>query len=67
MYGPPLLRKQVFFIDDLNMPALDTFGAQPPLELVRQFMDFRGNSFQFIILYIFFNYSMYYIFIKSFS
>lgn len=45
VYGPPLLRKQVFFIDDLNMPALDTFGAQPPLELVRQFMDFKGNSF----------------------
>ncbi|XP_061932650.1 dynein axonemal heavy chain 1-like isoform X3 [Apis cerana] len=42
VYGPPLLRKQVFFIDDLNMPALDTFGAQPPLELVRQFMDFKG-------------------------
>ncbi|XP_060831781.1 dynein axonemal heavy chain 1-like [Bombus pascuorum] len=42
VYGPPLLRQQIFFIDDLNMPALDTYGAQPPIELLRQFMDFRG-------------------------
>lgn len=32
--------KVVCFIDDLNMPRRDTFFSQPPLELVRQWMDY---------------------------
>ena len=30
----------ICYLDDLNMPAKDTFGSQPPLELLRQWMDY---------------------------
>ena len=30
----------VTFMDDLNMPVKDEFGSQPPLELIRQWIDF---------------------------
>jgi dynein heavy chain len=34
-------KKSVCFIDDLNMPRKDTFGSQPPLELMRQWIDYE--------------------------
>lgn len=33
--------KSVCFVDDLNMPRKDTFGSQPPLELMRQWIDYE--------------------------
>ena len=40
VYVPIGGKQMITFMDDLNMPAKDTFGSQPPLELIRQWVDY---------------------------
>ena len=42
LLGAPSGRKMVILIDDVNMPTVEEYGAQPPIEVVRLMMDNGG-------------------------
>jgi len=42
IYGARPGRKNVIFIDDINMPTKEQYGAQPAIELLRQLVDKQG-------------------------
>eukprot|EP00102_Acyrthosiphon_pisum_P015188 XP_008185630.2 PREDICTED: dynein heavy chain 10, axonemal [Acyrthosiphon pisum] len=42
IYGPPIGKKLVCFVDDMNMPQVDTYGTQQPIALLKLFLESGG-------------------------
>lgn len=40
--GAPINKRIAIFVDDINMPAVEEYGAQPPIEFLRLFIDRKG-------------------------
>ena len=52
-YGPPGTKRLIYFLDDLNMPEVDTYGTVGPHTLIRQHLDYghwycRSGSLSYI-------------------
>jgi hypothetical protein len=43
-FGPPGSRRLVYFFDDMNMPYVDKYDTQSPIELARQNVDYHGQG-----------------------
>lgn len=42
VYGPPVGKKMMVFIDDMNMPIVDTYGTQQPIALLKLLFERKG-------------------------
>lgn len=38
-YGPPMGKRLMIFLDDLNMPRMDQYGTQQPIALLKLLID----------------------------
>lgn len=43
-YGPPPGRRLLIFVDDMNMPQVDTYGTQQPIALLKLLLE-RGGCY----------------------
>lgn len=44
IYGPPVGKKLIAFVDDMNMPKVDNYGTQQPIALMKLLVE-RGGMF----------------------
>ncbi|XP_055020703.1 dynein axonemal heavy chain 10 [Boleophthalmus pectinirostris] len=43
-YGPPMGKRLIIFMDDMNMPKVDSYGTQQPIALLKLLLD-RGGIY----------------------
>ncbi|KAH9515000.1 Dynein heavy chain 10, axonemal [Bulinus truncatus] len=43
-YGPPSNKRLIIYIDELNMPQVDTYGTQQPIAMLKLLLD-RGGAY----------------------
>lgn len=40
-FGPPGNKTMIYFVDDMNMPKVDTYGTVQPHTIIREFFDYQ--------------------------